>query len=47
MGVPFGNASCTSALTPTWVLMNGAAPGTGLSPTFSGLTTPPLYRWRA
>jgi hypothetical protein len=46
-GVPFGNASCTSALTPSWVTVNGATPEVLLSQTFSGLTNHTLYRWRA
>ncbi len=45
-GVPFGDASCTSALTPSWVLVNGAAPDVLLSHTFAGLTPDTLYRWR-
>lgn len=46
-GVPFGHASCASALTPTWVDLDGSTPETLLTHTFSGLTTNTLYRWRA
>jgi hypothetical protein len=46
-GVPFGNGSCTNAVTPTWVTVNGAAPEALLSESFSGLVGNKLYRWRA
>jgi hypothetical protein len=46
-GVPFGNGSCTNALTPTWIAVNGATPEVLLSQTFSGLVNHTLYRWRA
>ncbi len=45
--VPFGDASCTSATTPSWVPVAGEFPEAVLSHTFSGLTTDTLYRWRA
>jgi hypothetical protein len=46
-GTAFGDASCTTALTPGWVAVNGAASEVLLSETFSGLTNDALYRWRA
>ncbi|HVN39423.1 MAG TPA: integrin alpha [Myxococcota bacterium] len=46
-GVAFGNASCTSETTPTWVTVDGTAPEVLISQTFSGLANHTLYRWRA
>ncbi len=45
--VAFGHASCTTALTPTWIAVNGTTPDVLISHTFSGLTPNTLYRWRA
>ena len=45
--VPFGHVSCTSALTPSWLAVNGTTPEVLLSHTFAGLTNNTLYRWRA
>jgi len=45
--VSFGNASCTTRLSPTWVTVNGTTPEVLLSETVSGLTNNTLYRWRA
>jgi hypothetical protein len=46
-GVAFGDASCTSAVTPDWIAVNGATPDVVLSHTLSGLANESLYRWRA
>jgi len=46
-GVAFGNGSCTSALTPTWLAVNGATPEVSISHTFTGLSNNTLYHWRA
>jgi FG-GAP repeat protein len=46
-GVAFDDASCTTALTPGWVAVNGATPEVVLSDPFMGLTNNRLYRWRA
>ncbi len=45
--VPFGDASCTTAFTPSWVTVNGTTPEVLLSHTFTGLVNNTLYRWRA
>jgi hypothetical protein len=46
-GEPFGDASCTSALSPSWALVDGTAPEADSSLTLTGLTSGTLYRWRA
>jgi hypothetical protein len=46
-GVAFGQVSCTTALTPTWLTVNGATPDVQLSYSFSALTSNTLYHWRA
>lgn len=46
-GVAFGDASCTIALSPAWVAVNGSAPDVLLSHTLTGLSNNTLYRWRA
>jgi hypothetical protein len=45
--VPFGDASCTSAVTPDWIAVNGATPDVAISHTLTGLVGNELYRWRA
>ncbi len=45
--VAFGNGSCTTLFSPSWVTVNGATPDVLLSNTFAGLTNNTLYRWRA
>jgi hypothetical protein len=46
-GVAFGNASCTSVTSPTWMAVGGATPEVLISQTLSGLAQDTLYRWRA
>jgi hypothetical protein len=45
--VAFGDASCTTLVSPSWLAVNGATPEVLISETFSGLTNNTLYRWRA
>ena len=45
--VAFGNGSCTTVVTPSWVTVNGSTPEVVLAETFSGLTNHGLYHWRA
>jgi hypothetical protein len=46
-GVPFGHASCTSAVSSAWTDVTASGAGTTLTRTLSGLTENGLYRWRA
>jgi hypothetical protein len=46
-GVAFGDASCGSAVSASWVDVGPAAPNIALSETISGLVPDTLYRWRA
>jgi hypothetical protein len=46
-GAPFGDASCVSGLTPSWVNVHGGLPEADLAHTFTGLAPNSLYRWRA
>ncbi len=45
--VPFGDASCTTLLSPGWLTVTGANPEVLVSQTLSGLSSNTLYRWRA
>src|SRR5262249_22454600 len=46
-GVAFGQPSCTTVLSPSWVTVNGASPDIVLAQTIAGLSNDALYRWRA
>ena len=46
-GLPFGNASCTTGLTPAWVLVSTGTPEVEMVRHVSGLAPNTLYRWRA
>ena len=45
--VAFGHASCTNALTPSWIDVDGATPAVAISKILAGLQDGQLYRWRA
>jgi len=44
---PFGDPSCSSQVSPSWVDVSPTPGGVLLSETISGLTEDSLYRWRA
>jgi hypothetical protein len=46
-GTPFGDPSCISHVTPSWIDVTSTSNGVLLSETISGLTADSLYRWRA
>jgi hypothetical protein len=46
-GAQFGDASCTTVTTPTWLTVNRTTPDVLISHTFAGLAEGELYRWRA
>jgi hypothetical protein len=45
--LPFGEAGCVSATSPSWASVKGGTPEVLLAQTLSGLTTDTRYRWRA
>jgi hypothetical protein len=45
--LPFGDAGCTNATSPSWVELTAEAPEALLSHTFVDLATGAPYRWRA
>jgi hypothetical protein len=47
LAAPFGDASCTSVMTPLWIDVDAAAPDVAISQILTGLEADPLYRWRA
>jgi hypothetical protein len=46
-GAPFGDAGCSSHLSPTWVDVTATGGGVLLSETLAGLAANSLYRWHA
>jgi hypothetical protein len=44
---PFGDPSCSSQVSPSWIDVSPTPGGVLLSETISGLTGDSLYRWRA
>src|SRR5262249_24468927 len=46
-GAPFGHASCTNVLAPSWISVGGATPDVAISQILAGLAGEDLYRWRA
>jgi hypothetical protein len=44
---PFGDPSCSSQVSPSWIDVTATPGGVPLSTTVSGLTAETLYRWRA
>lgn len=46
-GVSFGDASCVSALSASWIPVSGTTPDVSISRAVPGLVADRLYRWRA